>query len=78
MKPSRPLFVFACCLISAASAVAQVPLAPPAAQSPPATNKPSTPPKAKAPTAAKKPAATPKPAAPLPDDPNVDLVFAAY
>src|ERR1019366_3294193 len=82
----RPISVLAICLIASASAMAQISLAPPGAETPPA--KPAVKPKAKA--VAKKPAlaaqnpqATPPPAvtvtpAPAPDDPNVDLVFGAY
>src|ERR1700689_720938 len=79
------LSILASCLVLAASpAAAQVSLAPPGVQTPPAAK-----PKAKPHVVTRKPAAsaTPKPAAPLaatvtpapvPDNPNVDLVYGAY
>ena len=89
----RPLSIFpifsvlaSCLVLAAGTAVAQVSLTPPGAQPPPAS-KPAAKPKPK-PHAIAKPAATPKqpaaaPAAtvtpaPVPDNPNVDLVFGAY
>ena len=91
MKLLRPISILASALMLTASAVAQVSLTPPGAETP-AASKPASKPKAKPPAAAKKPepAGTAKPAAPLaaptatvtpappPDDPNVDLVFGAY
>ena len=95
MKILRPLSVFSiwstlagCLVLAASTAVAQVSLAPPGAQTPPAS-KPAAKPKPKphaitrppasaaTPKAAATPAATVTPA-PAPDDPNVDLVFGAY
>src|SRR5580700_3610475 len=80
MNILRPIPILAFCLIWAASAAAQVSLAPPGAPAQPAAGKPPMRPKTKAPATAKKPAvpaatATPVPA---PDDPNVDLVYGAY
>src|SRR6266436_9678087 len=92
MKILRPISILASALMLTASAVAQISLTPPSAETP-AAGKPAANPKAKPPAAAKKPeapAATAKPAAPPaaptatvtpappPDDPNVDLVFGAY
>ena len=85
----RPISILLGCLMLTASAAAQISLAPPSTQPPPAAGKPAARPKAKPPVVAKKPAATatPKPAAtptatvtpaPAPDDPNVDLVYGAY
>ena len=90
MKIPRPLSIFpifsilaSCLVLAAGTAVAQVSLAPPAAQPPPAS-KPAAKPKPK-PHAIARPAATPKqpaaaPAAtvnpaPAPDDPNINLSF---
>src|SRR5260370_37119677 len=88
MQILRPISILVGCLVWTASAVAQISLAPPAAQAPPAANKPAAKPKAKPPAVAKKPAAaeTPKPAAtpaptatvtpaPAPDEPHVDRVL---
>ena len=95
MKIPRPLSTFSilagCLLLAASTAAAQVSLAPPGAQPPPAS-KPITKPRVRphtitrpaASAATAKPAAAPvAPAAtvtpaPVPDDPNVDLVFGAY
>ena len=90
MKIPRPLSVFLMLasglLLAAGTAVAQVSLAPPGVQTPPASQ-PAAKPKAKPHAVARKPAVTPKPAttpaatvtpAPVPDDPNVDLVYGAY
>ena len=92
MKILRPISILASALMLTASAVAQVSLTPPGAETP-AASKPAAKPKAKPPAAAKKPeapAVTAKPAAPPaaptatvtpappPDDPNIDLVFGAY
>src|SRR5260370_41401404 len=91
MKRLRPISILVSCLLLPASAHAQISLAPPSAQTPPAASKPAAKPKAKPPAAAKNSAApAAKPAAPeaaptatvtpapIPDDPNVDLVFGAY
>src|SRR5258708_14649780 len=93
MKLLRPISILVSCLLLTAGAAAQISLTPPGAEAPPAASKPAAKPKANPPAVAKKPAApaaTPKPAAtpaaptatvtpaPVPDDPNVDLVFGAY
>src|SRR5947199_8875394 len=92
MKILRPISIVASALMLTASALAQISLTPPGAETP-AASKPAAKPKARPPAAAKKPeapAVTAKPAAPPaaptatvtpappPDDPNVDLVFGAY
>src|SRR6185312_1325098 len=98
MTIPRPFPIFprlsilaSCLVLTASTAAAQVSLAPPGAQPPPAS-RPAAKPKPK-PHAITKPAAsaaTPKPGAdqvppaatvtpaPAPDNPNVDLVFGAY
>ena len=92
MKIPRPIPILAGCLILTAAASAQVSLAPPATETP-AAGKPAAKPKAKSPVIARKPAApvaAPQPEAapvaptatvtpaPVPDDPHVDDVYAAY
>src|SRR6201995_2251058 len=89
MTLRRPLSILGLSLWLAPAAVAQTPLAPPPGMPPPvqpaakpaekAKPKPPAPP----PAAAKKPDRTPAPAAPVtptpvPNNPNVDLVFGAY
>ena len=68
MKILRPLSVFSiwstlagCLVLAASTAVAQVSLAPPGVQTPPASQ-PAAKPKAKPHAVARKPAVTPKPA----------------
>src|SRR3954454_12410394 len=84
MKILRPLLIVLC-VTWTAGAAAQIPLTPSGIE-PPAQKPSAAMPKPKSP-APKKPAAaaaTPKPAtptvtpAPVPDDPNLDLVYGAY
>ena len=84
MKILRPISILAICLAWTASAVAQISLAPPAANNPTAKAK-TNPPAAKNPAkaATTRPAAPAAPTttvtpAPTPDDPNVDPVYGAY
>src|SRR5882757_8208691 len=81
MKILRPLSIAVCSSLMAASAFAQVKLLPPPGAPPPVVSKPA---KAKIlKPAAKRPAPAPTPApavtaAPVPDDPNADVVYGAY
>src|SRR4051812_41638087 len=82
MKILRPIAIAVCLSVPAANALAQVPLLPPPG-APAAVKKPA---KAKIlKPVVKKPAPAPTPAppasataAPVPDDPNTDLVYGAY
>src|SRR4051794_35231212 len=86
MRSLRPISLLLC-LMWTAGAGAQISLSPPGAESPsvqpvkakpkPPAKKPAAAPIAPKPAPAPAPAATVTPA-PLPDDPTVDTVYAAY